>query len=65
MNVQLTNLQQLHDAIMSTWTRISEQGGFHPIVESEPQRIQGVLGEKKDGPRKVTIECILWCYHDK
>ena len=31
MNVQLTNLQQLHDAIMSRWTRISEEC-FQPLI---------------------------------
>ncbi len=33
MDVQLTNLQQLHDAIMSIWTKISEEC-FQHLVES-------------------------------
>ncbi len=35
MDVQLTNLQQLRDAIMSIWTRISEEC-FQHLVESMP-----------------------------
>ncbi len=36
MDVQPTNLQQLHDAIMSIWTKISEDC-FQHLVESMPQ----------------------------
>ncbi len=42
MDVQLTNLQQLRDAIMSIWTKISEEC-FQHLVESMPQRIKAVL----------------------
>ncbi len=38
MDVQATNLQQLRDAIMSIWTKISE--------ECMPQRIKAVLKVK-------------------
>ncbi len=36
MDVQPTNMQQLLDAIMSIWTKISEEF-FQHIVESMPQ----------------------------
>ena len=45
MNVQLTNLQQLRDAIMLTQTRIPQEGFLH-LVKSIPGRIQAVLGAK-------------------
>ncbi len=45
MNVQPTNLQQLLDAIMSIWTKISEEC-FQYLVESMPRRIKAVLNEK-------------------
>ncbi len=48
MDVQQTNLQQLHDAIMSIWTKISEEC-FQHLVESTPQRIKTVL-KAKGGP---------------
>ncbi len=48
MDVQPTNLQQLHDAIMSIWTKISEEC-FQHLVESMPQRIKAVL-KAKGGP---------------
>ncbi len=38
MDVQPTNLQQLRDAIMSMWTKISEEC-FQHLVESMPRRI--------------------------
>ncbi len=38
MDVQPTNLQQLRDAIMSIWTKISEES-FQHLVESMPRRI--------------------------
>ncbi len=41
MDVQPTNLQQLRDAIMSLWTKISEEC-FQHFVESMPQRIKAV-----------------------
>ncbi len=48
MDVQPTNLQQLRDAIMSIWTKISEEC-FQRFVESMPQRIKAVL-KAKGGP---------------
>ncbi len=67
MDVQPTNLQQLCDAIMSIWSKISEEC-FQHLVESMPQRIKAVLKAKagptryKQGvPNKVASECILLC----
>ncbi len=48
MDVQLTNLQQLRDAIMSIWTKISEEC-FQHLVESMKLRIKAVL-KAKGGP---------------
>ncbi len=45
MDVEPTNLQQLHDAIMSVWTKISEEC-FQHLVEYMPQRIKAVLKAK-------------------
>ncbi len=45
MDVQPTNLQQLCDAIMSIWTKISEEC-FQHLVESMPRRIKVVLKAK-------------------
>ncbi len=45
MDLQTTNLQQLRDAIMSIWTKISEEC-FQPFVESIPRRIKAVLKAK-------------------
>ncbi len=42
MDVQLTNPQQLRDAIMSIWTKISKEC-FQHLVESMPRRIKAVL----------------------
>ncbi len=39
MDVQTTNLQQLCDAIMTIWTKISEEC-FQHLVESMPRRIK-------------------------
>ncbi len=50
MDVQPTNLQQLHDAIMSIWTKISEEC-FKHLVESMPRRIKAVL-KAKGGPTR-------------
>ncbi len=50
MNVQPTNLQQLHDAIVSIWTKISEEC-FQHLVESMPRRIKAVL-KAKWGPTR-------------
>ncbi len=51
MDVQPTNLQQLRDAIMSIWTKITEEC-FQHLVESMPQRIKRVL-KAKGGPTPV------------
>ncbi len=48
MDVQPTNLQQLCDAIMSIWTKMSEQC-FQHLVESMPQSIKAVLKAAKGG----------------
>ncbi len=45
MDVQPTNLQQLCDAIMSIWTKISQEC-FQHLVESMPQRIKTDLNAK-------------------
>ncbi len=50
LDVQLTNLQQLRDAIMSIWTKISEEC-FQHLVESMPRRIKAVL-KAKGGPTR-------------
>ncbi len=50
MDVQPTNLQQLYDAIMSIWTKISEEC-FQHLVESMLQRIKAVL-KAKGGPTR-------------
>ena len=50
MDVQPTNLQQLLDAIMSIWTKISEEC-FQHLVESMPRRIKAVL-KAKGGPTR-------------
>ncbi len=56
MNVQTTNLQQLCDAIMSIWTKISEHC-FHHLVESMPRRIKAVVKAKvvQPGTSKVYL----------
>ncbi len=65
MDVQPTNLQQLRDAIMSKWTKISEKC-FQHLDESMPRRIKAVLKVKggptrywQRVPNKVASECIL------
>ncbi len=50
MDVQPTNLQQLCDAFMSIWTKISEEY-FQHLVESIPRRIKAVLKAKGDPTR--------------
>ncbi len=55
MDVQLTNLQQLRDAIMSIWTKISEEC-FQHLVESMPWRIKAVL-KAKVGPTRY-LQCV-------
>ncbi len=48
MDVQTTNLQKLCDAIMSIWTKISEEC-FQHLVKSMPRRIKALL-KAKGGP---------------
>ncbi len=50
MDVQPPNLQQLRDAIMSIWTKISEEC-FQHLVKSMPRRIKAVLNSK-GGPTR-------------
>ncbi len=66
MDVQPTNLQQLRDAIMSIWTKISVEC-FQHLVESMPQWIKAVLKAKagptrylQGVPNKMASECIYW-----
>ncbi len=63
MDVQLTKLQQLCDAIVSIWTKISEDC-FHHLVESMPWRIQAVLDAKgvQPGTSKVYLIKCRWVY---
>ncbi len=67
MDVQPTNLQQLRDAIMSIWTKISGDC-FRHLVESISQRIKAVLKAKGVQPgtskvklKKVASGCICIC----
>ncbi len=59
MVVQPTNLQQLCDAIMSIWTKISEEC-FQHLFEPVPRRIKAVLKAKgvQTGTNKVYL--IKW-----
>ncbi len=50
MDVLPTNLQQLRDAIMPMWNKISEEC-FQHLVESMPWRIKAVL-KAKGGPTR-------------
>ncbi len=69
IDVQPTNMRQLRDAIMSIWTKISEEC-FQHLVESMPQRIKAVL-KKKGGPtrywqgvhNKVASVCVCVCVY--
>lgn len=64
MDVLLTNLQQLHNADMSQWTRISEECLQH-LVESMLQSIKAVLkaqggsAQYESVPNKVASKCIF------
>ncbi len=59
MDVQPTNLQQLRDAIMSIWTKFSEEC-FQHLVESMPRRLRRFWRQKgvQPGTRKVCL--IKW-----
>ncbi len=50
MDLQPTNLQQLRDAIMSIWTKISEECS-QQLVEFMPRIIKAVL-KAKGGPTR-------------
>ncbi len=63
MDVQTTNLQQLCDAIMSIWTKISEEC-FQHLVESMPRRIKEVPKAKVyliKWPVSVNQVCLYLC----
>uniref|UniRef100_A0A3B4Z7B4 Transposase Tc1-like domain-containing protein n=1 Tax=Stegastes partitus TaxID=144197 RepID=A0A3B4Z7B4_9TELE len=59
MDVQPTNLQQLRVAIMSIWSKISEEC-FQYLVESMPQRIKAVLKAKGVQPSTSKVYLIKW-----
>ncbi len=59
MDVQPTNLQQLRDAIISIWTKISEEC-FQHLVESIPQGIKAVLKAKWVQPGTSKVYLIKW-----
>ncbi len=59
MDVQPTNLQQLRDAIMSIWTKISEEC-FQHLVESMTRRIKAVLEAKAVQPGTSKSYIIKW-----
>ncbi len=48
--LNMTNLQQLRDAIVSIWTKISEEC-FQHLVESMSRIIKAVL-KAKEGPTR-------------
>ncbi len=55
LDLQLTYLQQLRDAIMSIWTKISEEC-FQHLVESMPMKNLGI-SEDKRGSNLVLTMC--------
>ncbi len=59
MDVQPTNQQQLCDAIMLIWTKISEEC-FKNLVESMPCRIKAVLKVKGIQPGTSKVYLINW-----
>ncbi len=59
VDVQPTNLQQLRDAIISIWTKISEEC-FQHLVESMPRRIKAVLKGKGVKPGTSKVNLIKW-----
>jgi len=52
LDVHLTNLHQLQDAILSIWANISKER-FQHLVESMPPRMKAVLN-KKQFPQDVS-----------
>ncbi len=59
MDVQTTNLQQLCDAIISIWTKISEEC-FQHLVKSVSWRIKAVLKTKGVQPGTSKMYLIKW-----
>ncbi len=59
VDVQPTNLQQLCDAIMTIWTKISEEC-FQHLVESMPWRIKAVVKAKVVQPGTSKVYLIKW-----
>ncbi len=59
MDVQPTNLQQLHVVIMTIWTKISEEC-FQHLVESMPRRIKAVLKAKGVQPGTSKVYLTKW-----
>ncbi len=59
MDVLPTNLQQLRDAIMSIWTKISGDC-FRHLVESISQRIKAVLKAKGVQPGTSKVKLKKW-----
>ncbi len=59
MDVQPTNLQKLRDAIISIWTKISEEC-FQHLVESMSQIIEAVLKAKVVQPDTSKVYLIKW-----
>ncbi len=73
LDVQPTNLQQLCDALMSIWTKISEEY-FQHLVKSMPRRIKAVLKANRGSnpvlgvPNKVACVCVcvyIYSFHLK
>ncbi len=59
MDEQPTNLQQLCDAIMSIWTKISEEC-FQHLVESMPQKLRQFWRQKGVQPGTSKVYLIKW-----
>ncbi len=59
MDMQPTNLQQHRDAIMSIWTKISEEC-FQHLIESMPRRIKAVLKAKWGPIGTSKVYLIKW-----
>lgn len=62
--MQLTNLQQLYDAVMSLWNKTSK-AFFQQLVQPMPQRIKGVLKQNRAEPsasKVYLINCPVTTY---
>ncbi len=57
--IHIMDVQKLRDAIMSIWTKISEEC-FKHLVESMPRRIQAVLKAKGVQPGASKVYLIKW-----